>query len=66
MTRLSKTVRRMVDTARHGTLAVALAPEGIWLREKGRRYAVLMPYGMAYQIAAEMEVRSRSKKRRAR
>jgi hypothetical protein len=48
---------------------VTLSPEGMWVREKGRRTAYLMPYGIAYQYAARMAVdaakRERKAKRRA-
>jgi hypothetical protein len=55
MTHVEKsTVRREVRTARGQALIVTLAPEGMWVREKGRRTAFLMPYGVAYQRAAMM------------
>ena len=62
------TVRRAVTTQRGQTLVVTLAPEGAWIREKGRRTAYLMPYGVAYQQAARMAVdltrRTKKAKRR--
>lgn len=55
MTHVNKsTVRREVTTTRGEALVVTLAPEGMWVREKGRRTAYLMPYGVAYQRAAAM------------
>ena len=70
MTHVEKSqVRREVRTARNQSLVVTLAPEGMWIREKGRRTAYLMPYGVAYQQAARMAVdaerRERKAKRRA-
>lgn len=63
MTHVDKSpVRREVRTARGAALVVTLAPEGAWLREKGKRTAFLMPDGVAYQRAAEMAVAA---KRRA-
>lgn len=56
MTELSRTVRRKVRTARGETLVIALAPEGIWLREPRRRSAFLLPYGVAYVAAARLSV----------
>jgi hypothetical protein len=63
-------VRREVSTGRGQALVVTLSPEGAWIREKGRRTAFLLPYGVAYQYAARMAVdaakRERKDKRRAR
>ena len=36
-TRLTKPVRREVDTRRDGPLIITLTPEGVVIREKGRR-----------------------------
>jgi hypothetical protein len=49
-------VRRVVSTTRGDVLVVALAPEGIWLRERGRRTAFLLPYGDAYMRAVRLHV----------
>ena len=70
MTHVEKSqVRREVRTTRGQSLVVTLAPEGAWIREKGRRTAYLMPYGIAYQYAARMAVdaakREKKAKRRA-
>jgi hypothetical protein len=54
MTNLTKTVRRKVQTARGEALVVALAPEGIWLREPRKRIAYLLPYGVAFIRAADL------------
>lgn len=65
MTDLTKIVRRRVATVRGQPLVVALAPEGIWLREPRRRVAYLMPYGVAFQRAAEMYAASVRKAKKA-
>lgn len=49
-------VRRSVTTTRGEVLVVALAPEGLWLRERGRRTAFLLPYGDAYLRAVRLHV----------
>jgi hypothetical protein len=63
-------VRREVRTVRGAALIVTLAAEGIYLREKGRRTAFLLPYGVAYQRAASMaddaERRAKAIERKAR
>ena len=56
MTNLTKTVRRKIQTARGEPLVIALAPEGIWLREPRRRKAFLLPYGPAFQRAVTLAV----------
>lgn len=70
MTDLTRPVRRKVLTARSQPLVVALAPEGIWLREPRRRTAYLMPYGIAFQQAVRMHVegerRRKAQERKAR
>ena len=47
-------VQREVRTQRGQALVVRMSPEGLWIREKGRRTAYLMPYGVAYLRAALM------------
>jgi hypothetical protein len=59
-------VRREVRTTRGQALVVTLAPEGAWIREKGRRTAYLMPYGVAYQCAARMAVDAKRREKKAR
>lgn len=71
MTHVDKSpVRREVRTARGDALVVTLAPEGMWIREKGRRTAYLMPYGVAYQraaiMAADADRRAKAAARKAR
>lgn len=71
MTHVEKSsVRREVRTARGDALIVTLAPEGMWVREKGRRTAYLMPYGVAYQraatMAADADRRAKAAERKAR
>ena len=65
MTNLTKVVRRRVETVKHEPLVVALAPEGIWLREPRRRVAYLMPYGVAFQQAAAMYVDAEKRRKKA-
>lgn len=59
-------VRREARTARGDAVVVFLRPEGIYLREKGRRTAFLMPYGVAYQYAAKLAVEAERRERKAR
>lgn len=59
-------VRREVRTVRGQALVVTLAPEGAWIREKGRRTAFLLPYGTAYQYAARMAVDAAKREKKAR
>jgi hypothetical protein len=54
VTDLTRTIRRKVTTLRGQPLVVALTPEGIWLREPRKRLAYLLPYGTAWQKAAEL------------
>jgi hypothetical protein len=66
MTHVEKSqVRREVRTARGQALVITLAPEGAWIREKGRRTAYLMPYGVAYQQAARMAVDAQRREKKA-
>lgn len=64
MTKLGRPVRREVESRTYGPLIIALTAEGLYLREKGRRTSYLMPYGLAYQISVEAEVRARKRQRR--
>ena len=65
MTNLTKTVRRRVLSARGQPIVVALAPEGIWLREPRRRTAFLLPYGVAFQRAVSMAVEATRREKAA-
>lgn len=56
MTSLNRPVRRKVFSTRGEPIVVALAPEGIWLREPRRRTAYLLPYDVAFQRAVQMQV----------
>lgn len=56
MTEITKTVRRKVTSLRGQPLVVAIAPEGIWLREPRRRRAFLLPYGVAFQYAVRLTI----------
>lgn len=62
-------VRRLVSDTRGKDYAVTLAPEGAWIRLKGKRTAYLMPYGHMFLNAAKMaadEIRAaRPRKRKA-
>ena len=50
----SRRVKRQVTTSRGEPLVLLLTPEGIWLREPRRRTAYLLPYGAAFQRAAQL------------
>ena len=66
-TRLSKPVRRVVSTLRHGDLVVTLAEEGIYFREPRRRTSFLLPHGVAFQRAVDIHLqRARAEKKAAR
>lgn len=52
----SRPVRRAVTTAHGQPLVLKVTPEGIWLREPRRRTAYLLPYGVAFQRAVQLEV----------
>lgn len=56
MTELSKVVRRKVTTLDGRQLVVLLTPAGIALRLPRSRTEFLLPYGTAYQWAAELKV----------
>lgn len=57
MTHVNKSpVRREVEDIRGNSLVVAVRPEGLWLREKGRRTAYLLPHGAAYSLAVKLAV----------
>lgn len=56
MTILSRPVRRKVITVRGEQLIVTLALEGIQLREPRRRKAYLLPYGVAFLRAVQLQV----------
>jgi hypothetical protein len=66
MTNLTRTVRRKVATHRGEPLVIALAPEGIWLREPRRRNAFLLPYGAAFQRAVTLAVDAERREKAAR
>lgn len=58
-------LRRSVNTTRGEVLVVALAPEGIWLRERGRRTAFLLPYGDAFMRAVRLHVDAQRREKAA-
>ena len=60
-----KTIKRQVSTRYYGELVIRLAPEGVYLREKGRRTSYLLPYGVAYQRAAAIEGERQARERLA-
>jgi hypothetical protein len=64
-TRLTKPVRRLVDTIHHGPLVVTLERDGVSFREKGRRQHFLLPHGMAFQRAVDLEVHRRKREKLA-
>lgn len=55
MTHVSKSpVRREVNDIRGNPLVEMLVPEGILIREKGRRTSYLLPHGAAYSLAVKL------------
>lgn len=58
-------VKREVGSRHFGRLIVTLAPEGAWLREKGRRTAYLASYGAIYQRAVSEAAQADAKRRKA-
>lgn len=70
-TRLAKKVSRVVETRLDGPLVVTLAPEGVYVRQKGRR-TVYGPigYGKLYLDGARLYVaevkRQKAEKRKVR
>ena len=69
MTTLSRPVRRKVTTLRGEELVVVLTAEGIQLRQPRRRNAFLLPYGVAFihavQIQVDAERRAKAAARKA-
>lgn len=66
MTTVEKSkVKREVPSRGHGRLIVTLAPEGVWIREKGRRIAYLASYGAIYQRAVLEHVVAEKKAKKA-
>lgn len=68
MTRLTKPVRREVaaEVQRRPTaLVVTLTAAGVEFREKGRRTAYLLPYGVGYLKAAGMAADAIRRERKA-
>lgn len=63
--RESRPVRRKVQTTRGQSLVLALTPEGIWFREPRRRKAFLLPYGVAFQRAVDMQVQAERREKAA-
>lgn len=55
-TPLLKPVTRAAHTPSGTALAVTLAPEGIYFRERGRRTRFLLPLGTAFVQAVRLEV----------
>jgi hypothetical protein len=70
ITRLERPVRRRVTSHRGQPLVVSMMPEGLYVREHGRRTAYLVPWGMAYvygaRLAAERIRAEKSAARKAR
>ena len=68
MTRLdrSRPVRRVVPTEKSGELVVWLTPEGLRLREKGRRtWFGPISFGQLYLELVRREIEARKRARRA-
>lgn len=62
---LTRSTEYRVRTVRGEAVVVALTPEGIRLREPGRRTTYLLPYGVAFQRAVALAVPA-TRPRRAR
>lgn len=57
MTHVNKSpVRREVTDVRGNALVVMIVPEGLLIREKGRRTNFLLPHGAAYIHAVKLHV----------
>lgn len=70
-TKLTRPVARVVSTRRSGDLVITLTPEGVTLREKGRRttYGPLDPgalFVMAVRQYVDAEKRRKAEARKAR
>lgn len=56
---LNRPVRRRVRTHTGAPLVVTLAPEGLYVRQAGKRTTYLLPYGVAFVQAVERDVARR-------
>lgn len=66
MITIAKPVRRRVFDPHHGELVVTMRPEGIEVREKGRRTTYgPVTYGFVYLTGARMRADEDRKRRRA-
>lgn len=67
ITAVRTTTRREIPpaTARSRPLIVTLRPEGLYLREKGRRTSYLLPWGRAYVQAARLAADAKVAAKRA-
>jgi len=68
MTRLTRPVKRetptsVFDGGRRLAVCCTLAPEGLWLRQKGRRRGWLLPYDAAYAQAVKLAVAQERRER---
>lgn len=60
MTPLNKSVTRLTaDFVGRHQLVIRAAPEGVWIKEQGRRWtsAFLAPYSAIYHMAAKLKAR---------
>lgn len=61
------TTRRMAATLYHGLVVLTIAEEGIYYRQKGRRKSYLLPHGVGFQYAVQLQVRrEQAEKKKAR
>lgn len=58
-------VRRRVRTAHHGEVVFVVTPEGLYFRERGRKTAYLLPYGVAFQASVDLAAQRRREERLA-
>lgn len=66
LTKLTKPVRREVETPAGRTLIVTLTPEGVLYREKRRRTSYLLPHGLAFIDAVRLKAAEKVVRRRVR
>ena len=66
MTAITKRVSRVTPAQYRGrAIVVTLTPEGLYLREKGRRLAYLYPYAAAFARAAQLHADAERRRKQA-
>lgn len=54
ITQMGRPVRRRVSSAYGTALVVTMQPEGLYVKEYGRRTSYLLPWGAAFVYAARL------------